>query len=141
MAKKIIDDIDEKALLASIDEKKNPNESAKEITFSHSREDDRGDNIPNEIQDLKEERTKNKRKKSTDYESIFLQKKEFKTRQCVYISLNVHEKIQKLVRSFVNQGLTLGGYIDTVLLEHLEASKEEINDLYRKSKEEDDKII
>jgi hypothetical protein len=38
------------------------------------------------------------------------------------------------VRQLANQGqeITVGGYIDTVLSEHLQANKDEINEVYRR---------
>ena len=56
-----------------------------------------------------------------------------KLRQCVYISHEVHSVITKLVRALADAGndITVGGYIDTVMNEHLQLHKEEINALYR----------
>lgn len=35
-----------------------------------------------------------------------------------------------------DKDITVGGYIDTVLAEHLERHKEEINELYRQKRED-----
>lgn len=132
-----MEEIDEKALLDSIFAKKNPERRK----IPESEEPEESENMKYR-ESVKEKSTvKKKRTDSEDYRSVFLKKKELKTRQCVYISLAVHEKIQKIVRLFANQEMTVGGYIDTVLWEHLEANKEEINELYRKFKEQDDKIL
>ena len=76
---------------------------------------------------------KRKRNQSANYKETFLKRNEIKTRQCVYISYDVHAKIAKLVRALVDTGneISVGGYIDTVLNEHLQQHKEEINELYR----------
>lgn len=140
--KNIPENIDEKSLLASIYAKKNPiGNTVPQISNLETSGEDIKDEDTKEPTGLKEKGTKRKRKEAEDYESTFLQKKGLKTRQCVYISLDVHSKIQKIVRSFGNQEITVGGYIDTVLLEHLETNKEEINELYRKFKEQDDTIL
>lgn len=60
----------------------------------------------------------------------FMAFNEIKTRQCVYISREVQQKIAKIVNVLSNGESTIGGYIDNVLLEHLNEHKEEINALY-----------
>lgn len=67
------------------------------------------------------------------YSTTFLKRNKMKKRQCVYISYDVHDIISRLVRRLGNQGqeITIGGYINTVLSEHLQADKEEINEVYR----------
>ncbi len=76
---------------------------------------------------------KRKRGQATGYKETFLKRNEMKTRQCVYISYDVHAVIAKLVRALVSAGndISVGGYIDTVLAEHLQANKDEINEMYR----------
>jgi len=71
-----------------------------------------------------------------DYVSIFLKKNVFKARQCVYISQPVHSTISEIVRCIANRDVTVGGYIDCVLLQHLEAHKDEINELYKKERKD-----
>jgi len=72
------------------------------------------------------------------YKETFLKRNEVKTRQCVYIGYDTHAVIAKLVRALADTGseITLGGYIDTVLNEHLQANKEEINEIYRQRKDD-----
>ena len=59
-----------------------------------------------------------------------------KTRQCVYISRDVHSKILKIVNDIAGREISVGGYVDTVLRQHLEQHKEKINELYRKQRED-----
>ena len=66
----------------------------------------------------------------------FLKRNELKTRQCVYISGQIHAVISRLVHVIADKDITVGGYIDTVLAEHLERHKEEINELYRQKRED-----
>ena len=77
-----------------------------------------------------------RKKQNADYGSIFLQRNEIKTRQCVYISREVHNKISKIVNVIADKEITVGGYIDSVLAQHLEQHKEEINELYRRQRED-----
>lgn len=79
----------------------------------------------------------NRRKKQNmDYGSSFLQRNEIKTRQCVYISREMHNKVSKIVNVIADKEITVGGYIDTVLARHFEQHKEEINELYKKQRED-----
>lgn len=77
-----------------------------------------------------------KKKGQVNYRETFIRRNEIKTRECVYISQGIHSKIVKLVRALEDTSITIGGYIDTVLSEHLEQHKEEINEIYRKSRED-----
>lgn len=84
-------------------------------------------------QPKEKETPKRKRGQQAGYKETFLKRNEIKTRQCVYISFDVHAVITKLVRALVDAGsdISVGGYIDTVLNEHLQLHKEEINEIYR----------
>lgn len=77
-----------------------------------------------------------KKKGQVNYKETFIRRNEIKTRECVYISHDIHAKIVKLIRALEDTSITIGGYIDTVLSEHLEQHKEEINEIYRKSRED-----
>ena len=67
---------------------------------------------------------------------LFLRRNEIKTRQCVYISRDVHGKILKIVNDIAGGEISVGGYVDTVLRQHLEQHKERINELYKKQRED-----
>lgn len=68
------------------------------------------------------------------YERQYLQPIELERRQCVYISKRNHTILTSLIRSLNIKGLTVGGYIDNVLTEHLQTHKGEINHLYRRER-------
>jgi hypothetical protein len=68
------------------------------------------------------------------YKEKFLRRNEIKTRECVYVSREIHSKVVKLVKALENTSITIGGYIDLVLSEHLEQNKEEINEIFRQSR-------
>ena len=89
------------------------------------------------VERAKENREAGKGKKRglSEYGEKFLKRNELKTRQCVYISGQIHAVISRLVHVIADKDITVGGYIDTVLAEHLERHKEEINELYRQKRE------
>jgi hypothetical protein len=76
-------------------------------------------------------------KSMLDYASIFLKKKELKTRQCVYISQDMHGTVSRITWMFPGREVTVGSYIDNVLKQHFEAHKDEINELYKKELHKD----
>lgn len=79
---------------------------------------------------------KNRKRGQSEYGEKFLKRNELKTRQCVYISGQIHAVISRLVHVIADKDITVGGYIDTVLAEHLESHKDEINELYRQKRED-----
>ena len=90
------------------------------------------------VERAKENREAGKGKKRglSEYGEKFLKRNELKTRRCVYISGQIHAVISRLVHVIADKDITVGGYIDTVLAEHLERHKEEINELYRQKRED-----
>ena len=90
------------------------------------------------VERAKENREAGKGKKRglSEYGEKFLKRNELKTRQCVYISGQIHAVISRLVHVIADKDITVGGYIDTVLAEHLERHKDEINELYRQKRED-----
>ena len=94
--------------------------------------------VVNPPQEVKETSKRKRGQQSTGFKEKFLKRNEIKTRQCVYISYDVHAVIAKLVRALVDSGndISVGGYIDTVLNEHLQLHKEEINEIYRQRSED-----
>ena len=79
---------------------------------------------------------KGRKRGLSEYGEKFLKRNELKTRQCVYISQQIHAVISRLVHVIADKDITVGGYSDTVLAEHLEKHKEEINELYRQKRED-----
>lgn len=76
-----------------------------------------------------------RKRQNADYTETFLKRNEIKTRQCVYISREIHNQISRIVNVISDKEITVGGYIDTVLACHLEQHKEEIKELYKKQLE------
>ncbi len=77
-----------------------------------------------------------KRKKNGKYNDSFLQKHEIRNRHCIYISKSVYEKVSKIVKVIADNDISIGGYIDTVLLNHFEEHKDEINEMYKQQRED-----
>ena len=76
-----------------------------------------------------------RKRQNVDYTTTFLKRNEIKTRQCVYISREIHNQISRIVNVISDKEITVGGYIDTVLACHLEQHKDEIKELYKKQLE------
>lgn len=68
------------------------------------------------------------------YEEKYLCEVNVPLKHAAYISKRNMDIVSTLVRSQNKRGLTVGGYIDTVLTEHLERHKAEINHLYRRER-------
>lgn len=49
--------------------------------------------------------------------AVFLQSSEIKTRQCIYISREIHEKVA-IVANRLGNGLSIGKFVDNVLRDH-----------------------
>ena len=77
-----------------------------------------------------------RKRQDEDYNELFLRRNEIKTRQCVYISRDVHGKILKIVNDIAGGESSVGGYVDTVLRHQLEQHKERINELYKKQRKD-----
>lgn len=117
--------------------KKSNREQPPEVVIPDSVTEPEPEFVPEPTGEIKEH-SRRKRNQAQGYKETFLKRNEIKTRQCVYISYDVHAKIAKLVRALVDAGndISVGGYIDTVLNEHLQTNKEEINEIYRRPPED-----
>lgn len=126
--------IDESLLIASIGKSRQMGSPpAREATESPT-----ADNGPEEST-VRPAETKVKpeppKKKRTDYGSTFLKRDAPKSRKCVYISAEAHDIVSKIVNTIADKEITVGGYIDTVLIRHFEENKDEINGLYRRDRD------
>ena len=103
--------IDEELLIASIGKKRSeeqmppPVQEQEEKSCAPTRRDAGG----------------KKKQQDDDYIGLYLGRNEIKTRQCVYISRDVHSVILKIV--------------NTVLRFHLQQHKDRINELYKKQRD------
>ncbi len=79
-------------------------------------------------------KTKESNSGQTNYDEVFLKNKNLKARQPVYISQEIHQEIKKVVHllALSNQEISVGGYINNVLADHLEQHREDIAELRRR---------
>ena len=68
------------------------------------------------------------------YEEKYLKEVYVPLKHAAYISKRNMDIVSTLVRLQNRRGLTIGGYIDTVLTEHFEKHRAEINHLYRRER-------
>lgn len=82
------------------------------------------------------ESVQRKRNKRDKYNNSFLKKNEIKDRHSIYISKSVYVKVSKIVTVIADNDISIGGYVDTVLLNHFEEHKDEINEMYKQQRED-----
>ena len=134
--------INEELLLASIGRRTQDGSlrPAQEVPAAAPTEDDTAVPEPLPAQPVAREKAQReggrRKRQDEDYNELFLRRNEIKTRQCVYISRDVHGKILKIVNDIAGGEISVGGYVDTVLRQHLEQHKERINELYKKQRED-----
>ena len=117
------EDIDEELLIASIGRRTQDGNArpAQEPPAVPAEESTGGTEPPAAKEKTSRESSRRKRQEE-DY-MMFLRRNELKTRQCVYISRDGRE-------------ISVGGYVDTVLAQHLEHHKEQIIELYKKQRDD-----
>lgn len=120
-----VDDIDEEAMLRSIYERDNPG-----VAPPTRKPESAAEPLPESPAKVARDTARRKRGDSGDYSTQFLGRNELKSRSCVYISGRIHAAISEILRVVADKDITVGGYIDTILAQHLEAHKDEINELY-----------
>jgi hypothetical protein len=131
--KRSVEDIDETFLLNSIAEQGIIKETAKPA--GEEKAAPTPEPPPEKPKEAKEPAKRRRNPSGEDYGSRFFGRNEFKTRQCVYISRRIHATISEIVRVTSNSDVTVGGYIDSILMEHLETHREEITELYNRELE------
>ncbi len=128
-----VEDIDEKELLASLagfgEEK-----TSKPIS-PIVEENENSNQIESQIEEPEMPTQAPRKKQGGNYKSAFLISKELKNRQCVYIGADLHEKILAIVKEIADKSMTVGAFVDTILRQHLEDHKDEINNLYRRKRD------
>ena len=127
-----VEDIDEKELLASL---AGFGEEKVSKPISAVGEEDKSENHIDHSIETDVPASSPRKKQGGNYKSIFLNSKELKNRQCVYIGADLHEKILAIVKEIADKSMTVGAFIDTILRQHLEDHKDEINNLYRRKRD------
>ncbi|NDV57959.1 DUF3408 domain-containing protein [Bacteroides sp. 519] len=83
------------------------------------------------VLDLEKEEAPMESKKSK-YLEAFIKPRVLKQRQSVYISQDVHELVSKIVGKLGIKNMTVGVFIDTILMQHIKEHKEELMSIYYK---------
>lgn len=88
--------------------------------------------LPREEVPVTPERTKRKIVPKGDYETLFIFKNDLKERKTIYVAKDVQEKLAEIVMSMKRQEITIGIYVENIILHHFEMYKDEINILNEK---------
>lgn len=78
-------------------------------------------------------RTRRKHPAKGDYISLFMHRNDLYDRKAIYISRELQDKLSEIVLFIRKREMTLGMYVENILLKHLEDYKEEINRLSEKN--------
>lgn len=78
-------------------------------------------------------RTRCKNTAKGDYISLFMHRNDLYDRKAIYISKELQDKLSEIVLFIRKREMTLGMYVENILLKHLEDYKEEINRLSEKN--------
>lgn len=78
---------------------------------------------------------KNTETHQTDYEKTYFQKLELPDRQSVYVSRETHEKLMRITSVLGKGRVTVSGYVESIIQNHFEEHKEEVNRLYEANKD------
>lgn len=78
-------------------------------------------------------RTHRKNTAKGDYISLFMHRNDLYDRKAIYISKELQDKLSEIVLFIRKREMTLGMYVENILLKHLEDYKEEINRLSEKN--------
>lgn len=88
--------------------------------------------LPREEVPVTPERTKRNIVPKGDYETLFIFKNDLKERKTIYVAKDVQEKLAEIVMSMKRQEITIGIYVENIILHHFEMYKDEINILNEK---------
>lgn len=72
--------------------------------------------------------TQRRKKRGGSFDDMFLHRNETKLRQCAYIDRDLYFKVAKIVNVVTDKRVTIGAYIDSIIEQHLEEHKDEINE-------------
>ena len=64
-----------------------------------------------------------------DYESLFICRNTLKNRKTIYIAKELQDTLAEIVMSMRNRDMTIGIYVEKIILHHFEIYKDEINKL------------
>jgi hypothetical protein len=64
-----------------------------------------------------------------DYESLFICRNTLRNRKTIYIAKELQDTLAEIVMSIRNRDMTIGIYVENIIIYHLETHKDEINRL------------
>ena len=64
-----------------------------------------------------------------DYESLFICRNTLRNRKTIYIAKELQDTLAEIVMSMRNRDMTIGIYVENIIIYHLETYKDEINRL------------
>ena len=64
-----------------------------------------------------------------DYESLFICRNTLRNRKTIYIAKELQDTLAEIVMSMRNRDMTIGIYVENIILHHFEIYKDEINKL------------
>ena len=104
-----------------------------EIKHSQSEEQSVESERPNDEPMLKDfsrpQRRERRKSDKGDYESLFICRNTLKNRKTIYIAKELQDTLAEIVMSMRNRDMTIGIYVENIILHHLEIYKDEINRL------------
>lgn len=129
---KKVDDIDEKEFLSILDGRATPSalpQKENPETLAAKAKEPEEEKDESEEKDIVPKRIY-KKKKNSEYLDAFLKPRVLKQRQSVYISQDVHEFISKVVNKLGVRNMTVGIFIDTVMIQHIKDHADELRSIY-----------
>ncbi len=114
---------EEEMLIASVKSRKRDGAAAVTIV------DDESEPVPPPQEPPPKSIAPQRRKKRGDsFNEQFLHRSETKVRQCAYIDKELYLKISKIVNVVTDKRVSIGSYLDSIIEQHLEEHKDEINE-------------
>jgi len=134
MAKsRIVEEIDEAAMLQSIYEKDNGIQSAPVKPLE--KETEKQDETSEKPKEAKEEK-RSKKAGQQEYESLFIRESDLppaRFGKSVYIRKEYHDRISQIISVIGSNEVSLFGYIDNVLTHHFESFGDDIIQSFKKN--------
>jgi Protein of unknown function (DUF3408). len=120
---RVVEDIDETALLQSVYEQGNP-----PLHKEPKNQEKKSETVPEQPK----EAIRPKRGKQQDYEPLFIKESNVTARlgKTVYIRKEFHDRILRIIQVIGNNEVSLFSYIDNVLVHHFDSFQDEITESY-----------
>jgi hypothetical protein len=130
---RVVEDIDEAALLQSVYEQSNP--PAVPVP-SKEKEPEKQEKAIEPVPEQPKEENRTKRAGQQEYESLFIRESDLppaRFGKSVYIRKEYHDRISQIISVIGGNDVSLFGYIDNVLTHHFENFGDEITQSFKKN--------